>query len=229
MLVEKYTGRTLGITSTRMLVEAGVAEGSGQAVGLVPHRLVQEGEIQVTPIRERRKYSGQASMAYDIGKNLWVVSSGAGTDTLQDAGAYRDQWSGVQRLPRFRAVTTQPIRTSMLVPLLHANQRVFGVAWFETVERLDITGRARRELAHLALALSIANRLYRDTESRGERTATGLSALDETLSRPLIKLTKPSIFVASSERGEADVVSAMRAVIKERSSATGSGRSTGRT
>ena len=38
-------------------------------------------------------------------------------------------------------------------------------------------------------------------------------ALNELLNEPLVKLTKPSIFVASSTRAKGDVVAAFRAAI----------------
>lgn len=216
-LIEKYTKRTLEITSTQLLVAAEVNHGDTGTVGLTPYRLAQEGDIRVTPLRDRAgRYTGQASLAFETGKSLWIVSGTPKEERLDEARAYRDLWSSSSRLPRYRAIGQAPIRTSILIPLRYANGRVFGVAGFETVERLDITAGARRELEHLAFAFSICYRLFRDSESRATRTREGLMALNELLNEPLVKLTKPSIFLASSTRAKGDVVAAMRAVISER-------------
>jgi len=219
-LINKYTTKTLNITSTRLLVASEVHqvvdEVDSMVVGLVPYGLAQEGEIQVTPVKNANgEYTSQASFTFGMEKELWVVSADPEQSLLRETITYLDQWSGQSGLPRYRAVTDEGIRTSILVPLRFANKRVFGVASFETVERVDLTLAAKDELKNLAMALSITYRLLRDSDSRAKRTAEGLVALDEVLSQPLVKLTRPKIFVASSERANKDVIDAIRQVIEE--------------
>ena len=117
--------------------------------------MTQQGEIQVTPVREGSKYSGQVALCFDTGKCLWVDNT-SGEDELAKARGYSDLWSGLQRLPPFRAVTNQPVRTAILIPMEYSNGGVFAVVTFETADRLDTTFDAKIELQNLALALSIA-------------------------------------------------------------------------
>jgi len=214
-IVNRYTQKTLGISSSRLMISAQVSGSDAKTIALAPHGLAQDGEIEVTPIRTGNKYSGQLALCFDTGKSLWVVNA-SGESELAKARGYRELWSGLQRLPPYRAVTNQPVRTSILIPLKYANGRVFGVITFETTDRLDTTFGAKKELENLALALSIIYRLLRDSQSRSKRTNEGLEALYEQLSHPQIKLTKPSIFVASSTRGKADVIKILREVIREK-------------
>ncbi len=222
-VVDKYTSKTLGITSTRLLISSevhlGVEQERKQAVpepGLSPFGLVQEGDIRVIPVGdEERGYSSQASLAFAAGKELWIVSGDPETDVLREASTYEDLWSGARDLPRYRDVTQQDIRTSILVPLRYVSGRKFGLVSFETTERIDQTPAAKRELSNLALALSIAYRCLRDSDSRARRTGEAITALDDVLNEPLLKLTKPKIFLASSERAHGDVIEALRDVIRE--------------
>lgn len=225
-IVEEYTRKTLDISMTRLMVE------STDHKTLYPYGLALMGEVQPIPIRDANgEYGGQTTYAYDRGKALWIVSADKKEQKLQEASSYQDLWSNEADLPPYRVPleaksvdrtaeaiqkSAEPMQTSIIIPLRYANNRIFGVAVFETEERLDKTEVAQRELQRIADALSICYRVLRDTHTRKRRTVEALDVLRHDLAQTPVKLTKPNVFFSSSKRAKQDVVNTIIQIFKEK-------------
>lgn len=213
-LIEEYCRETLGIEFTRLYLESDV---DGQ-VGL---RRYGMGAIEVENVRSIRaadgSYNGQTSLAFDKRKPLWIVSA-TGKQKLENCDGYVDQWSRLKSIPAYRtagAAEESNIKTSIVVPIVDA-RNVLGVLNFGTSEYIEITEEAKHELSKIAETLGILIRLFRSHDAQRASTESALENLQQFLSRPLPKLTKPKIFLASSMLAEADVIGVVLDVLRQK-------------
>ena len=87
--------------------------------------------------------------------------------------------------------------------LQRAKDLVFGVIVFDTEEYLEITEQAKCELTKIAETVSILLQLQWSRGSQKTNTVTVIDMLEKSLQEESIpKLTKPKIFLASSENAQ---------------------------
>jgi hypothetical protein len=72
---------------------------------------------------------------------------------------------------------------------------------------------AKRELKNIAYALATAYQTNLSTNTNLERTSKSLATLGTLLQKPLPKLTKPKIFLASSTRADPKVIESVMEVL----------------
>jgi hypothetical protein len=92
---------------------------------------------------------------------------------------------------------------------------VLGIMSFGISDYIEITDEAKSELSKIADTLGILIRLFRAADAQKSSTETAVENLQQLLSRPLPKLTKPKIFLASSAEAESDVIEVVLNVLKE--------------
>ena len=216
-IVEGYTRQTLGIDSTKVYLET---PGSGGRPALVRKRLP---DMQIEHIEEikdaRQAFRSQAALSYARKKPLWIVSKGAEAN-LESTSQYADLWSKLRTIPAYRshkeAIDDEdPVKTSIHVPLrLRASRRIFGVVNFRTHHFLQITEEAKRELERIAEAISYVLRTFETSRSLDTGTSRAIASMEERLQEPLPSLTKPLVFLASSSRADAEVISSIETVLK---------------
>lgn len=172
-------------------------------------------ESHTTTIRTPEgKYGSQLSVAFDQRHPLWVVDERQRPLRLCDE--YLDLWSGVKVLPKYEAPkVNRDMRTSIVVPLVHWGN-VLGVMYLESTSYLDISDVAKDELSLFSDALAILFDLHRANRAQIQGTKDAISGLQAILRESTFPhLTKPQIFVASSQRADDEVRGLIQEVLDE--------------
>ncbi len=213
-LVDDYASKTLNIQVTRLMVASG---NSGRQV-LQAYGMAKERQYMPIDIRNHNgEYGGQTCYAYNKQIPLWIISHPDEDQELRKCNRYQNKWDLNAPLqndfPQYRETGSEPISTSIIVPLKDNAHRVFGVFNFETTDRLQITDIAKKELKGLAYALATAYLANLSTNTNQARTTKSLATLGNLLQNPLPKLTKPKIFLASSTRAAEDVIESVKEVL----------------
>lgn len=215
-VIENYTEKTLEIKNVQIMVEAKIGENE---VALKQYELQPTPNEVIIKIRDKGgEYAGQTSCAFDQKSPLWIVSKNDKTSLIK-SDDYQDLWSEVKEIPKYYNIgTDDPIKTSIIIPLRLQRSRelVFGVINFETEEYLEITEQAKCELSKIAETVSILLQLQWSRGSQKNNTITVIDMLEKSLQEESIpKLTKPRIFLASSEKAQIDVIGVVRKVMSE--------------
>ena len=213
-LILDYTKRVLEIEFDRFLIEGDSLQ---KKKVLLPHRLATTGNYQVIDVEdENGKIVSLAGYAYSKNVPLWIVSAETEAD-LRKAIKYRDLWSNEKRLPKYWypdiGIQGEPIRTSILIPV-GSSERIIGVQTYETHHRLDVTKGAKEELQAIADAMYQIYQATLDYKRRMKTTVQAFNHLNDILQKPLPKLTKPKIFLASSNKADEDVIAVIKKVIE---------------
>ncbi|MES9867696.1 MAG: hypothetical protein ABW157_20415 [Candidatus Thiodiazotropha sp. LLP2] len=212
-LVDNYTRNTLNITVTRFMVTSQI----GDKIGLIPHKFATMGKYSTMPVRDAKNHiASQTAYSFIKNRPLWIVSATPNNPLLNKSVKYRDLWSKSTSIPKYIKPSSDPIKTSIIIPLKDENGVTFGIFNFETTERLDITQAAKQELSIIADAVAITYRTFSTTKARNQFTGNAIDELNKVLQKPLPKLTKPNIFLASSSDAEGDVIKAIKAVFMEK-------------
>jgi hypothetical protein len=172
-------------------------------------------ESHTTTIRTSEgKYGSQLSVAFDQHHPLWIVDEQQRPLRLCDE--YLDLWSGARGLPKYKAPkVNRDMRTSIVVPLVHWGN-VLGVMYLESTSYLDITDVAKDELSLFSDALAILFDLHRANRAQIQGTKDAISGLQAILRENTFPhLTKPQIFVASSQRADDEVRGVIQEVLDE--------------
>ncbi len=214
-LILDYTKRVLEIEFDRFLIEG---NSLNKKKVLLPHRLATSGNYQVIDVEdENGKIVSLAGYAYLQNVPLWVVSAEGEAD-LRKATNYRDLWSNEKRLPKYWYPETgfegDPIRTSILIPVGPAG-KIIGVQTYETHHRLDVTKGAKEELLAISTAMFHIYQAHLDYKRRMKDTIQAFNHLNDILQKPLPKLTKPKIFLASSHEADEEVIAVIKNVIEQ--------------
>ncbi|HEX2207799.1 MAG TPA: GAF domain-containing protein [Longimicrobium sp.] len=158
-------------------------------------------------------YNGLAAYSFVEGRPLWVV--GADQQPLGPRVPLRDEWSGCTDLPGFDRSEHEGIRTVILVPIRWKGRRL-GLMDLQSREHHELTGRVIAELENLAETLAVLLPLCEGNRERRQHTLDAIElhykALREEQWPPL---TKPQIFVASSDRADPAVMAVIDDVLHQ--------------
>lgn len=214
--VELYTRQSLDIEHTKLYLATSVDGEKALARKRMP---ISDTEI-VERLRDHDgKHRGHAPLCFERGKPLWLISKD-GRQNLETAKGYKDLWSGLRKISRYRsqkgdADAEDPVKTSICLPLRRrGTRRVFGVINFRTSLYVEITDDAKEELTKIAEAVSIMLRLLETSKLDGETTNRAIDALEQSRQRYHPRLTKPMVFVASSSRADPQVVASVEKVLE---------------
>ena len=213
-LIEHFLMKSLNIQNAKVMISDRV---DGK-IGLLRHSLKGfNNEIAIPLKKDDGSLYGQSSLAFEKKKPLWIVSA-TGKQKLESCESYADLWSGLKKMPKYRQVgeTEQPVKTRILLPIrVRRSKRIFGVLILETADYLSITEAAKNELKKIADTISIVIRSYKISVSSEKRTEEAIKSLDNYIKRGLPTLTKPSLFLAFSQKAEKDVTRLIVQTLKD--------------
>jgi hypothetical protein len=169
-----------------------------------------------TTIRTGDSYTRQVSIAFDQRRPLWVVSADGGAlRDVDDPAGYLDLWSGATGLPRYVAPVDEPMKTSIMVPLVRVGQAL-GVMYIESTTHVEATLVAEQELTTLAEALAILIELREANKAQTAGTQQAVSQLGRFLGTAKFpRLTKPNLFLASADNADSHVLGILKGVLAE--------------
>jgi hypothetical protein len=209
-LVRRYVSRGLDLAYWALLVE-GEVDGK---LGLQARESSTGGNISVSlTTGEGSSYRGLPAYAFAKTTTLWVVSPDK--QPLGQGTSLQDLWSNTdpKNLPAYKETRGTSIKTVIATPLRWQG-RTFGVLDLQMSEYYEITNRTKVELE---LLVDVLSELLALAETNKTQRAHTLQAIDmlrtvlETESWP--PLTKPQIFVASSDQADEEVMGTIRDVL----------------
>jgi hypothetical protein len=173
------------------------------------------GPKNTIPIRENGAgpYTRQVALAFDTGRPLWVVDKER--RPLREGGDHVDLWSGEPDLPPYHPPINRPMKTSIMVPLTRDGSAL-GVMYLESTAYVEATEVARDELTLLADSLGMLMELRNLNRSLTECTKKAVGQLTSFMGDGKVqRLTKPSLFVASSGKADGEVMDIIREVLDD--------------
>lgn len=167
-----------------------------------------------TTIRSGDGYTRQVSLAFDQRRPLWVVSAdGRPLREVEDAEGYLELWSGVGGLPRYMPPVDEPMKTSIMLPLVRVG-RPLGVMYLESTTHVEATPVAKHELSALAEAIAILIELRDANKSQTDGTERAVGQLGRFLrTAKFPRLTKPNLFLASADDADSHVLGILKGVL----------------
>ena len=170
-----------------------------------------------TTIRTSEGYTRQVSLAFDQRRPLWVVAEDDGTPLrdVPDSTGYVDLWSGTTDLPRYVPPVDEPMKTSIMLPLVRAG-RPLGVIYLESTAHVEATAVAKKELQTLAEAIAILIELRDANKTQAEGTEKAVGQLARFLGTAKFpRLTKPNLFLASPDDADMHVLGVIKETLAE--------------
>jgi hypothetical protein len=169
-----------------------------------------------TTIRTSEGYTRQVSLAFDQRRPLWVVSDdGMPLRDVPDSTGYVDLWSGTTDLPRYVPPVDEPMKTSIMLPLVRAG-RPLGVIYLESTAHVEATVVAKKELLTLAEAIAILIELRDANKTQAEGTEKAVGQLARFLGTAKFpRLTKPNLFLASADDADMHVLGVIKETLAE--------------
>ena len=172
-----------------------------------------------TTIRTGDRYTRQVSVAFDLKRPLWVVSKdGTPLRDVPDPTGYVDLWSGTLDLPMYAPPVDQPMRTSIMLPLVRVG-RPLGVLYLESTAYVEATPVGQKELEMLAEAIATLIQLRDANKVQVEGTDQAVGQLGRFLGTAKFpRLTKPNLFLASAKEADEGVLAIIMQVLDDFSS-----------
>jgi hypothetical protein len=206
-LVREYISGQLNPTYWALLAESEV----NKTPGLLARECSDGNKPSFSLKTDKGCYKGLAAYSFVEGKPLWLVSPDQ--QSLSPVASLQDEWSGANSLPHFDRSADADIKTAIFVPLRWKGHTL-GVLDLQSRQYHEITKRVTTELELLTDTLSVLLMLLDANQERREQTLEVISmhrkALQEETWPPL---TKPQIFVASSDRADESVMGTIHSVL----------------
>ena len=215
--IELYLHKVLKIRFVRLMLMKETVDGQ---LMLVKYALNRE-ENTILAVKNGDKYNGQMAYAFDRNKRLWITAESE-NENLNSTERYIDHWSNIkhEKLPKYREINQEvDIKTSIIVPIRrdkNDSKTILGVVNFESEEHLSFNRHAEQELKDISYTLGKLFQLY---ELRGFQKSNTISVITE-LESELDEFTtefkdyffnrKPNIFFAFPNRGDREVIGAVR-------------------
>lgn len=212
-LIEKYLSEELGIKFFTLYVESMVND----KPGLRTTDWFRGGQRSSFSIKNNDgSYNGQVSLAYDKSVSLWIVNPQM--QQLSLSSEYVDLWSKFteEDIPKYIKRTENPILTSIIRPI-RDDFRCFGVINFESVRYLEFSDSVVEELKVISNSINILYSLNKSYENQQNNTKQEIRYLSELKNSrgALLKVSKPKIFLASSDKAEDDIMGVIKEVLDE--------------
>ena len=212
-LIEQYLSDELGIKSFTLYVESMVNDKPGLRT-TDWYRGVNRSSFSIKD--EDGSYHGQVSLAYDKSVSLWIVNPQK--NQLYSSDNYIDLCSQVtpEEIPKYIKGTDNPILTSIIRPIKD-DYRCFGVINFESIRYLEFSDSVKEELKRISDSITVLythNKLYMNQQNNTKKEIRYLSELKNSRGA-LLKVSKPKIFLASSDKAEDDIMGVIKEVLDE--------------
>jgi hypothetical protein len=208
-LVLRYVSLELELAYWALLIEGKV----NRNPGLQARECSNENRPSFSLKTAEGCYNGLAAYAFAEAKPLWIVSPDK--QPLTPDTPLRDDWSSMKSLPHFDQSAEVGIRTMILIPL-RWNGRTFGVLDLQSSQYYELTNIATVELELLADTLSELLVLSDTNQTQRAHTLQAIDMLGTILrEESWPPLTKPQIFVASSDRADEAVMGTIHSVLHD--------------
>ena len=212
-LIDHYLSDELGIKSFTLYVESMVNDLPGLRT-TDWYRGANRSSFSIKD--DDGSYHGQVSLAYDRSVSLWIVNPEK--KQLSIADNYVDLWSQVKQedIPKYIKGTDNPILTSIIRPI-RDDYRCFGVINFESIRYLEFSDSVKDELKIVSdsiTTLYTLNKSYINQQNNTKKEIRYLSELKNSRGA-LLKVSKPKIFLASSDKADDDIMGVIREVLDE--------------
>jgi hypothetical protein len=208
-LVRRYVSQDLELTYWALLVESEVNHNPG-----LQARECSTGNRPSFSLKAADgSYNGLVAYAFAEAKKLWIVS--LDKQPLDLDTHLRDYWSdtNTENLPAYHQTAGVGIRTVILTPLRWQG-RTFGVLDLQMSQYYEPTNTTKVELELLVDTLSELLVLSQTNQMQRAHTRQAIDALRTVLQKESWPpLTKPQIFVASSDRADEEVMGTIRSVL----------------
>lgn len=207
---EKYVSNALGFSFYELLDEDIVSGGPGlRSIWTLGAK-----DDYSAPIKtEAGQYYGQTAYAFDRNQSCWIVP--VEDEPLSPSAKCHNLWprTDSSELPPYESGNEFDIRTSIILPL-SVSSKPIGVLNLESQKRLEYSVAGKEELQRLANALALLVTLNKANKTRAAGTQNALEALDQALPQKALPLfLKPSVFVASANNADPEVVGGVRDVL----------------
>jgi hypothetical protein len=155
-------------------------------------------------------YKGQTSLAYALGKPLWIV--GANRAPLNKATSWEDLLDNAPPadIPKYEQIEPSDARTSIILPL-RLEDRHFGIVNIESSEYLVPSEAWQSELSKVVNAIAILHQLKMMNDLQTTSTLKAKDRLEHVEYVPVVK--KRLMFFASSARADDQVVGILNEVL----------------
>ena len=185
--------------------------------GLNPTEWSRGGNVCSFTIKDdSQNYRGQVPLAYDRDISLWIVNADKGT--LKSASRYVDlsEKADSDEIPNYVKNTEYEIYTSIIRPTRDGS-RIYGVVNFESTRYLPYSRTIETELRKISELISTLYILNKAYKNQRQNTAKEIEYLRELKNEKSFfsRLEKPTIFIASSNHAEDDVISAIKEILQE--------------
>lgn len=212
-IIQDYLGKHLKIEFLSLKVETlvdykrGLRTVKGQGEERPAFSLMSEPDEN-----GERHPTGQTAYSFVNKKNLWIVDKGKGV-LHEKKSEHIDLWENGQGFPHKPEHKRQDSKTSILIPI-ERRGRTAGVVEFESTNYIESTDLAKKELMLISETISRIKMLHDLQRSQSRSTKKAVNRLRSMMSDvdwPLI--TKPSLFVAYSDRAKEDVTGTIKNVL----------------
>ncbi len=215
--VRKYLRNNFGIVVLGHLVEGLVRWGRhGFLPGLVDTPWMYGGVNWGYPIKiPGESYYGQASYAYDNGKNLWIVPADKNDVNIRSGGKFKnliDPTSSAY-LPDFIPSTEKfDIKTSIILTIEgtasrnKSDPKPVGVINYESTERLRRTLALEEELKNITIAIDLLFESQKLWDIMKKGTKAEIDRLREVSKQTFLGKERRVFFAYSHDRRGSDVV-----------------------
>jgi len=205
-IIEEYVKNYLKIdkvslkNKTIIDEKAGLREINKQGDGY-SYSILRDGEV-----------TGQTAYAFLNRKSLWVIDRNK-KDLKDPESRHVDLWNGVDDLPQSFEHKSANVKTSIIVPIIRSKEAV-GVVEFGTMQYIEPTTIAKKELERIADTISRVQYLHRSFTAQNNNTQSAIKGLRNYLKNMTWpELTKPQIFVAFPADADKDVVGRIKTVL----------------
>jgi len=208
-MVQLYLSQDLDLTYWALLVEGEV----NHKPGLQARDCSTGSRPAFTLKTPEGSYNGLAAYAFAEAKKLWIVAPDKQPLNLDTH--FRDCWSDThtENLPAYHHTPDVGIRTVILTPLRWQG-RPFGVLDLQMSQYYEPTNTTKVELELLVDTLSELLVLSQTNRMQRAHTQQAIDALRTVVQRQSWPpLTKPQIFVASSDRADEEVMGTILSVL----------------
>lgn len=213
-IIKDFFQKKLNIYFFELLVEQVVSNKEGIATEWASYPEKASNQIYIN--YENKEFYGQASFAFVQQKPMWLHSTEL---SLNAPGAkYLDLWSEIQSeiIPKYihYQKNKKNPKTSILIPLKNSQNKIYGVINLESEEKLEPSEYVKKELLNICDAYTMLRELYNSNKSRDQNTKTAIDSLRRIAQDNMI-LKKPTIFLASSENADTEVMGVIIETIRK--------------
>ena len=214
-LLQCYFMETLGVCYFRLLMEG---TGTETPDGVLPtletvwsSREDRRGDVAL--YARDGCSSGHLALAFESRRPLWITARDGSLLTTDNVELV-DSWSRMKSLPDYVNYGDSSARTSIVVPLSYG-ERLFGVMDLEFEQYMTASTRGKEVIRLIEDAVSRIFWLNEMSRTQRDDTRAAFNVLERSYHHSTSPLQRHTVFLASSGRADAEVMSVILRVLGE--------------